>query len=149
MTDNGSNITFQAANSIKIGDYILIKNTPCKVVELMISKPGKHGSAKCRFIGIDIFTSKKHETICPGDTNVEVPVIVKKDYILADVCPEVNKDGSKIIYACLIRDGEIWTGVKLPDNDLGKKIEQSFETGNEVTVTVLSAMGDDLIIGSK
>ena len=44
----------------------------CKVVEVSTSKTGKHGHAKCHFVGIDIFTAKKLEDIVPSSHNCDV-----------------------------------------------------------------------------
>ena len=51
------------ASSIRIGGYILIKNRPCKVINMSTSKTGKHGHAKINFTATDIFTDKKMEEI--------------------------------------------------------------------------------------
>ena len=51
----------KGAGAIKKGMYILIKDNPCKVVEVTTSKTGKHGHAKAHITAIDIFTGKKYE----------------------------------------------------------------------------------------
>lgn len=55
-----------AASDIKIGMYILLKDSPCKIVECLHSKTGKHGSLKCHFVGIHAVTGKKIVDIEPG-----------------------------------------------------------------------------------
>lgn len=39
--------------------------------------------------------------------------------------------------------------LKLPENDVGKEIRSKHENGEIVSVTVLSAMGEEMVIGSK
>jgi translation initiation factor 5A len=64
--------------SLKIGQYVLIDGEPCKIVEFEKSKPGKHGSAKARIVGISAFTGVKKNLISPVDGKAEVPLIDKR-----------------------------------------------------------------------
>ncbi len=64
--------------STKEGSYILIDGEPCRIVEYDKSKPGKHGAAKARVVGIGVFDSVKRSLVAPVSANVEVPLIEKK-----------------------------------------------------------------------
>ena len=64
--------------SIKVGQYILIDDEPCRIVEYEKSKPGKHGAAKARIVAIGLFTEQKKNVISPVDAKIEVPVIEKQ-----------------------------------------------------------------------
>ncbi len=65
------------AGSLKVGAFVVIDNEPCKIVQLDKSKPGKHGSAKVRIVGIGIFDGVKRSLVAPADARVEVPVVRK------------------------------------------------------------------------
>ncbi len=64
--------------SVKEGSYIIIDGEPCRIVEYDKSKPGKHGAAKARVVGIGVFDSVKRSLVSPVSANVEVPMIEKK-----------------------------------------------------------------------
>src|ERR1039458_5585963 len=73
--------------STKEGSYILIDGEPCRIVEYDKSKPGKHGAAKARVVGIGVFDSVKRSLVLPVATNVEVPLIEKKSGQVVSVGP--------------------------------------------------------------
>ncbi|MBI2126587.1 MAG: translation initiation factor IF-5A [Thaumarchaeota archaeon] len=64
--------------SVKEGSYILIDGEPCRIVAYDKSKPGKHGSAKARVVGIGLFDGVKRTMVSPVAANIEVPIIDKK-----------------------------------------------------------------------
>jgi len=63
---------------IKEGSWLMIDGEPCQAVEVTHSKPGKHGSAKARIVGIGLFDGSKHTILNPVSANIEVPMIEKK-----------------------------------------------------------------------
>jgi len=70
---------FAIAKELKEGKYVLIDDIPCKVVEIESSKPGKHGAAKMRITGIGVFEGQKKTLLSPGDADVEIPIIERKN----------------------------------------------------------------------
>lgn len=85
-TDAGASKTFpQQAGTIRKSGHIVIKGRPCKVVDVSTSKTGKHGHAKCHFVAVDIFTSKKVEDLQPSSHNCDVPVVNRVEYQLIDI----------------------------------------------------------------
>jgi len=51
----------------------MILDHPTKIADYTVSKPGKHGTAKVHFVGVDLFTNKKYEEIFCTSENVMVP----------------------------------------------------------------------------
>ena len=70
--------------SLKIGSYILLPvsdqptGDPCKIVEYDTSKPGKHGAAKARIVGVGIFDGQKRPHVGPVSMQIHVPLIDKR-----------------------------------------------------------------------
>ncbi|MDP2667827.1 MAG: translation initiation factor IF-5A [Nitrosopumilaceae archaeon] len=70
--------------SLKIGSYILLpvsdqpSGEPCRIVEYDTSKPGKHGAAKARIVGVGIFDDQKRPHVGPVSMQVHVPLIDKR-----------------------------------------------------------------------
>lgn len=49
----------------------------------------------------------------------------------------------------ITQDGTSKDDVKVPDSDLGKQIEDDFEAGKDLLVTIVSAMGEEAAISYK
>ena len=63
---------------LKKGNYVVIDDEPCKIINMTSSKPGKHGAAKVRMDAASIFDGKKHSLLTSGADKIEVPIIVKQ-----------------------------------------------------------------------
>jgi translation initiation factor 5A len=74
----GDDISYASMKEIKVGRFILIDGVACKVVDIDISSPGKHGHAKMRVTAIGIFDGEKKTLLKPSDADIEVPNIKKK-----------------------------------------------------------------------
>ena len=66
------------ATDAKPGRYVIFDKQACIVKNLDISRPGKHGHAKCRIDATTIKDGKKIIKIMPGHDRIESPVIEKK-----------------------------------------------------------------------
>ena len=70
--------------SLKIGSYILlpVSDQPtgeqCRITEFDTSKPGKHGAAKARIVGMGVFDDQKRPHVGPVSMQVHVPLIDKR-----------------------------------------------------------------------
>lgn len=71
-------IKFEKAGRIKQGQWILIDGAVCRVNDVQISSPGKHGSAKVRITAIGVFDGQKRQMLKPSGADVEVPIIKRK-----------------------------------------------------------------------
>lgn len=143
-TDSGSSKTtpMQAGN-IKKGGHLMIKGRPCKVIDVSTSKTGKHGHAKAHFVANDIFTNKRYEELCPTSHNIDVPIIKRTDFTLIDI-----QDDDYV--TMLDENGNSREDLKLPpNNDLRNNIKQLFENNGEVEVTIISAIGEEMIVSCK
>jgi translation initiation factor 5A len=114
------------------------------VTSVSTSKTGKHGSAKCNFTAIDIFTGKKYEEIMPSTMTAHIPNVKRVEYSLMDI----NADGF-----CTLMDesANVREDISLPDypDNFGREIRKAFEEGKQLAVTVISAMGHDQITAMK
>lgn len=64
---------------LKPGNFVMVDGEPCKVIEMVKSKPGKHGAAKSRVEVVGVFDGKKREIMKPAGASIEIPIIEKKD----------------------------------------------------------------------
>ena len=121
------NCTPIQASAIKKGDYAILKGRPCKIIAKSVCKTGKHGHAKCSFIGIDVFTGKKIEDMCSSTHGMYQPILVKDEYDLLNIDEENYM-------SLMTENGEQKEDLQLLENDLGEEIRQKFESDEEVTV---------------
>lgn len=131
------------ASAFRKGTNIILKDKPCKVVEMSTSKTGKHGHAKVNFTGIDIFTGKKYKEI-QGSTH---PMLTydstKSEYGVMAI------DADTGALSLIDEKGETRDDLNLPeDEEIAKGIKENFEAGEkEVFVSVLSALGTNQVMG--
>jgi len=139
---SGASTTYpQQCSALRKNGYVMIKERPCKIVEMSTSKTGKHGHAKVHMVGLDIFTGKKYEDICPSTHNMNVPNVTRKDYQVLNI-----DDG----FVDLMDDnGDEKSDLQVPEGDIGKEVQTKFDAGDNFVVTVLSAVGEEKIVGTK
>ena len=95
--------------SLKIGSYILLPvgdqptGEPCRISEYDTSKPGKHGAAKARIVGVGVFDGAKRPHVGPVSMQIHVPLIDKR------VGQIISMTGSEI----QVMDGETFETVDI------------------------------------
>jgi translation initiation factor 5A len=139
--DAGASATFpMQCSALRKNGHVVIKGRPCKIVDMSTSKTGKHGHAKVHLVAIDIFTGKKLEELCPSTHNMDVPNVVRKEYMLQ----EVDDDGFLVL---LDDNNETKADVKAPDDEFENKAKELLESAPDkdmdVYVTILGAMGEE------
>lgn len=71
---------------VKVGVSIVFKKLhPCKVIQVNVSAPGKHGHAKKACVGIDYLTGKKHEEILTHHSHITPVTVSRTTYMAVDV----------------------------------------------------------------
>lgn len=136
MTDQAAKMVPQQCSSLRKGGYVVIKDRPCKIVDMSTSKTGKHGHAKVHLVALDMFTGKKCEDLCPSTHNMNVPVVKRTDLTMI----ALDEDG----FITLMDDsGETRQDLNVKDNvheDVKESLTTMFEEEGEAQVTVVSAM---------
>ncbi|KAL2147842.1 hypothetical protein VTI28DRAFT_5614 [Corynascus sepedonium] len=141
--DAGASTTFpMQCSALRKNGHVVIKGRPCKIVDMSTSKTGKHGHAKVHLVALDIFTGKKLEDLSPSTHNMDVPVVKRSEWQLLDI----SDDGYLNLYGS---DNSEKNDVKLPEGELGQKIQEGFDAGKDLLITVLAAMNEEAAIDCK
>ncbi|KZT53186.1 eukaryotic translation initiation factor 5A [Calocera cornea HHB12733] len=138
----GASLTFpMQCSALRKNGFVVMKGRPCKIVDMSTSKTGKHGHAKVHLVGVDIFTGKKMEDLSPSTHNMDVPNVRRDEYALVNIDEEFLN--------LMLPDGTPKDDVKVPEGELGEKIQADFDEGKELLVTIVSAMGEEQAISYK
>ncbi len=77
---------FIPVNSVKEGNVIDIEGYSCKVISIEKSKPGKHGAAKARIVGVDVFSDKKCTLLATSGEEIKSPILQRSNaQVVADL----------------------------------------------------------------
>lgn len=118
------------AKALREGRFVLIDDEPCKILSIDTSKPGKHGAAKMKIEGANIFTGAKRSMICSVNEKVFVPMIDKRRAQIVSVHGEQAQ----------IMDLESYQTF---DVAVPEEFKTQIEAGKELEYTV--AMGKQMI----
>jgi translation initiation factor 5A len=111
---------------IKVGRFLIIDGIACRVVDIEVSAPGKHGHAKMRVTGIGVFDGQKKTLLKPSDADAEAPVIKKGRAQVVSV-------GATTLQ---LMDSETYEMFEVP---ITEEFTGKIKAGNEVEV--IEAMG--------
>jgi len=140
--DSGASTTFpMQCSSLRKNGFVVLKGRPCKIVEMSTSKTGKHGHAKVNMVGIDIFTNKKYEDMCPSTHNMDVPNVKRLDLQLVNI--------QDSFLSLMADNGDVREDLRLPEGPLGTEIQTKFEAGEDLIISVLSSMGEECAVAVK
>ncbi len=67
-----------SVGSLTKGSYVMIEGVACRVTDVQVSRPGKHGHAKVRLTGMGLVDEKKRVVVMPGHDNIGVPIVDKR-----------------------------------------------------------------------
>ncbi|KAK2603779.1 translation initiation factor eIF5A [Conoideocrella luteorostrata] len=142
--DAGASLTYpMQCSALRKNGFVVIKGRPCKIVDMSTSKTGKHGHAKVHLVAIDIFTAKKYEDLSPSTHNMDVPNVSRREYQLLDI----SDDG---FLSLMNDDGDTKDDVKMPDGEVGEKINKLFKVDEKDTnVIILTSMGEEAAVEAK
>ncbi|CAO3672335.1 unnamed protein product [Umbelopsis vinacea] len=146
----GASLTYPLqCSALRKNGHVVIKGRPCR---LSTCPPPRLASTDTprSIVAIDIFTNKqvsylrekvKLEDLSPSTHNMDVPNVVRNEYSLINV-----DDG---FLSLMLNDGSTKDDVKLPEGELGEKLQEEFDEGKELLVTVVSAMGEEHALAYK
>ena len=105
------------ANNVQKGTSIILDGAACRVVDVEISKPGKHGHSKVRISAVGLVDDKKRIVVMPGHDNIEVPIIEKRTAQVLSLHGDMAN----------VMDSETYEtfDLKIPDEFKGQVVEGS------------------------
>eukprot|EP00058_Branchiostoma_floridae_P022631 XP_002608121.1 hypothetical protein BRAFLDRAFT_91401 [Branchiostoma floridae] len=129
-TDEAKSTYSTQAFALRKNGYVMLKDRPCKIVEISTTEGGKHGGEKVTIVGVDIFTGDEYKDVFPG--------IHKCDFV----------DLSDGVMKIMAEDGD-FRDIKLPQGDVGHEIQSRHHRDEVFLVTVVSSLGEEMVIGAK
>jgi translation initiation factor 5A len=109
------------------------------------SKTGKHGHAKVHLVGLDIFTGKKYEDICPSTHNMQVPNVSRTEFEVLDL----SEDG---FFSLMTDDGNTRDDLKITENctpntaeAIRELLKSAEASGERLVATVWKALGEEVV----
>lgn len=145
-THSGASETYpMQCSALRKNGFVVLKGKACKIVDMSTSKTGKHGHAKVHLVGLDIFTGKKYEDICPSTHNMQVPNVSRTEFEVIDL----SEDS---FFSMMTEDGSTRDDLKITENcspntpeAIRDLITQAEAAGERVIATVWKALGEEVV----
>jgi len=126
--------TRTSIKNLREGKFCIIDGEPCKILDVSISVPGKHGGAKARLEAIGLFDERRRSIVKPADTEIEVPIVEKKNaQIVAIVPPNVQ-----------LMDLETYETFEAP---IPEELKDKLQQGGEIQYWVIE--GRKMLVGTR
>jgi translation initiation factor 5A len=133
-----NDVEYVGVNTLRVGGYLIIEKRPCEIIQLTTAKTGKHGSAKAHIVAKDMFTGKKTDIILSTSDKIAVPIVRRNTYIVLGMDNE---------YVSLMDSmGKTVEDVRIPNDDIGKKLQEMFASGKTMSVSVMTALDESKIV---
>lgn len=102
---------------LKVGSYVVLEGAACRVTDVQISRPGKHGHAKVRLTGVGLLDEKKRVIVAPAHDNIDVPIVDKRDAQILSISGDTAN----------VMDSETYEtfDMKIPEDLKGQVVEGS------------------------
>ena len=95
------NVEKTEMSQAKMNSCAIVKQRPCKIIDIKHSKTGKHGSMKVRITAVDCINKTKYEHLAPGHTPIYGFKLDREEYQVMDI----HVDDEKYVgIECLCKD---------------------------------------------
>ena len=86
MQNHKVTVSIQPVNcsSLRIGDYVILRGSPCKITRLIRCAPSKHGHGRSIIIGRDLFNDTKITDHCYTQNYIDTPIVKTVKYYVLD-----------------------------------------------------------------
>lgn len=139
----GGSLTYPAqCGSLKKGDFMVMNEQPCKIVEITTCKTGKHGHAKATITAINIFNGKKQEESHPTSHNVECPNVTRTE------CEFVSIDANNYV-TFITEEGEYREDLKADDEEIINGLKKAQDEGKSIFLSIVGALGIEKILAIR
>ncbi len=126
--------TKSSIKNLKEGKFCVLDGEPCRVIDITISASGKHGAAKVRLEAVGLFDNRRRSVVKPADTELEVPIIDKRNGQVVAIMGE----------SAQVMDLENYETF---DAIIPEEVKGKIQQGGEVQYWII--MGKKMIVGTR